>query len=175
MVNLISLVLPYVVLISHAILVFIILAIVLKNYSVINFLGKNTLILAFLLSVLPVLGSLFYSEIMGFEPCVLCWWQRVFLFPLPLILGIAYWKRDNYVINYVIPLVVLSAFVSLYQSYVYLGGGSFLPCTAEGGACSKVYVMALGYISIPVMALTISLYIIVLAWAKKLYDKDSNA
>jgi hypothetical protein len=78
-------------------------------------------------------------------------------------------KSDIRVMDYVTPLAVMSAVLALYQSYVYLGGSSLLPCTAEGGDCSKIYVMAFGYITIPVMSLTISVYLIILSWFKKFY------
>lgn len=170
-------ILPYKVLASHIIFVVLFVALLFRNSwgkTIVSWLGKHAVILAFFLSLSAVIGSLFYSEVAGFEPCVLCWWQRVFIFPLPVILGVALWKKDKSVFKYIVPLVTLSAVVAIYQSYVYLGGSSLLPCTAVGGACSKVYVMAFGYITIPTMSLTISLYVMLLTWAKKIYDKNSN-
>ena len=178
MVENIAVLVPYGALLSHIILGAIILSFIFRNSwsrGIENFLGQRAVLLAFIVSVMAVGGSLFYSEIVGFEPCVLCWWQRAFIFPLPVILGIAIWKGEKNVFQYVVPLVTLSAIIAIYQSYVYLGGLSLLPCTAVGGACSKVYVKEFGYITIPLMSLTISLYILLLAWVRKIYDKNSNA
>lgn len=77
---------------------------------------------------------------------------------------------------YAVPLTLLASIVAAYQSYVFLGGVSILPCTALEGACSKIYVMAFGYITIPFMGLTVALYILLLAWADKIFkNENSNA
>lgn len=172
MIDSISNILPGFVLLSHV--VFILLVGILFTRTdwskqIASWVGQRAILLAFLVSIGAVLGSLFYSNILGFSPCVLCWWQRVFLFPVPVILGIALYKKDDEVMKYVLPLAVISGLLALYQSYVYLGGESVLPCTAEGGECSRIYVMAFGYITIPLMSLTISLYLILLSRFKKLY------
>jgi disulfide bond formation protein DsbB len=168
--NIVATVLPYKVLASHVLLIILLLAFVFRRTwgrEVFSFISKHAILLAFLVSSVAVLGSLFYSEIMGFEPCILCWWQRVLLYPLPIIFGTALWKKDRSPFLYAVPLAVLSAVTALYQSYTSLGGGSILPCTAVGGACSRVYVLAFSYITIPFMSLTIALYILLLAWAHK--------
>ena len=179
MVENISFLLPYLVLISHVVFVFLLLAIIFRNSwgrSIQTFFGKYALLLAFLVSISAVIGSLFYSEVVGFEPCALCWWQRVSLYPLVVIFGMAIWKRTANAFLYAVPLTLLGTLVAAYQSYVSLGGVSLLPCTAIGEACSKIYVIAFGYITIPFMGLTVALYILLLAWANKIYrDENSNA
>jgi disulfide bond formation protein DsbB len=178
MVDLAQNILPYIVLVSHVVLVITFFALVSKDSwgrKIARMVGKWAITLGFLVSFAAALGSLFYSVVVGFEPCVLCWWQRVLLFPLVPIFAIALWKKDNQVFRYVAPLALGGAIIAAYQSYVYLGGGSFLPCTAVGGACSKIYVMAFGYITIPMMSLTISLYILLFAWAHRIYVKDTNS
>lgn len=135
-------------------------------------LGKHAILLACLTALVAIIGSLFYSEIMGFEPCSLCWWQRVFLYPLAIIFWVALWKKAESAFLYALPFALASALLAAYQSYISLGGTSILPCTALGGACSKIYVMAFGYITIPMMSLTVSLYILLLAWADKIYGKN---
>lgn len=179
MIALISLGLPYIVLFSHFVFVFLLLALIFRNswsQSISRWFGKHAVALGFFVALAAVLGSLFYSEMAGFEPCVLCWWQRVFLYPSALILGIAFFKKDKAVFSYVVPLVIISALIAIYQyRSTFLGGASFLSCTNEGGACSKVYVNAFGYITIELMSLTASLFILLFAWAKKIYDKNSNS
>lgn len=177
--------LPALTLVSHAVLVLLFLAVIFRRSwgsRVGIFLGKNALLLGFFISLFSVLGSLFYSEVVGYEPCVLCWWQRVFLYPLVIIFAMAFWRRARNAFLYATPLVFLAGIVALYHSFVSLGGTSVLPCTEVGSACAKVYVLAFGYITIPVMSLTVILYLLLLAWAYKLYkenlaldEKNSNS
>lgn len=177
MVEKIILLIPYLVLASHAIFVVVFFAIMFRSSwggGVQVFVGKNAIAIAWLVSVGALVGSLFYSEIVGYEPCVLCWWQRVFLYPLVIIFGMAIWKKLKEAFIYAIPLSLLGALVAGYHSYVSLGGTSVLPCTAVGGACSKVYVMSFGYISIPLMGVTIALYILFLAWVNKIYKNENS-
>ena len=173
----ITLLLPYIILGSHVLFVILFFSLVFRNSwgrGVQTFLGRHAVPLALLVSLVAVSGSLFYSEIVGFEPCVLCWWQRVFIYPQVIIFATALWKRNSHAFLYSVPLVSLSLILSMYHEYVYMGGQSILPCTALGGACSKIYVMAFGYITIPMMSLTVSLFILLLAWASKIYKNENS-
>ncbi|MDQ3089934.1 MAG: disulfide bond formation protein B [bacterium] len=156
----------YLTLFSHILLVGIILSYIFRNSwgrGIVVFLSKNYLLLGFLVSLLAIIGSLSFSNIVGFDPCVLCWWQRVFIYPLPLLFLVALIKKDRGVYKYAIPLSLVGGIIALYHSYINLGGSSILPCTAEGSACAKLYVFEFGYIIIPLMSLTIALYIITLS------------
>lgn len=167
--------LPYLVLVSHVVFIVLLLALVFRRSwgrEITCWLGKHAVILALIVAMAAVVGSLFYSELIGFEPCVLCWWQRIFLYPLVIVFGMAVWKKAASVFLYAVPLAFAAALIAAYQSYVYLGGDSFLTCTALDGACSKIYVMAFGYITIPMMSLTISLYALLFAWAYKIYRNE---
>jgi len=86
----------------------------------------------------------------------------------------AIWKKAPRAFLYAVPLTLLGALVASYHSYVSLGGASLLPCTAVGEACSKVYVMAFGYVTLPFMGLTVALYILLLAWADKIYKNENR-
>lgn len=177
--NLASLI-PYLVLLSHILLAGFFLALLARKSwgrPVAEFLGERAVWLGLLITTASVLGSLLYSEIIGFEPCVLCWWQRAFLYPVLIIFVVALWKKLDGAFSYAVPLAILAGLVSLYQAYgPALLGESILPCLADEGECAKVYVKAFGYITIPVMSLTVSLYILLLAWANKIFkDENSNA
>jgi len=177
MIEAIRISLPYLALFSHFLLAALfVMAIFRDSFGkpVVNFIGKNSLLLGLLISLGAVLGSLFYSEILGYEACVLCWWQRVFLYPQLILFAIAFWKNDRSVFVYVAPLVSIAGVIALYQSYVYLGGASLLPCTAAEGACSKIYVKEFGYITIPMMSLTVVLYYLLLAWINRLYTNENR-
>src|SRR3989344_9222631 len=64
-----------------------------KKNAYLDFIDTHYLKLGFLLSLFPSLFSLVYSEVVGFLPCYLCWYQRVFMFPLPFIFGAAIWYK----------------------------------------------------------------------------------
>lgn len=166
--------LPYIGVMSHIVLVLLVVsALARKSWGkgVVSWVGERAVLWGFLVSLTAILGSLFYSEIVGYEPCLLCWWQRVFLYPQVLIFATALWAKDKSAFLYSVPLSIVAGVLALYHSYVYMGGESLLPCTALGGACSKIYVMEFGYITIPSLSLTIVLYLLVLAWIYKIYRK----
>lgn len=158
---------------SHVVLSILVLAIILKNTwgkPIIEFVAKHSLQLGLSVALSAVIGSVFYSEIIGFEPCVLCWWQRVLIYPIAVIFIVALSKRLDNAFTYVVPLATLAAIVAFYHAYTNLGGTSILPCTEEGSLCSRLYVMEFGYITIPTMSLTIAVYILVIAWIKRIYE-----
>lgn len=121
----------------------------------------------FIFAFVALAGSLIYSNIVGFPPCDLCWVQRIFIYPQVAIAFVSAWRKEKLAVYYALPLSVLGTIVALYHSYVLWGGGSILPCTAAGGACSKVYVMEYGYVTIPVMALTTFIYLLTVSYIYK--------
>jgi disulfide bond formation protein DsbB len=128
------------------------------------FIHSHIVKVVFWSSLIASVGSLIYSNIIGFPPCDLCWWQRILLYPQVLVAGIAMIKKDKSIIEYIFPMSIIGALVALYQSFVQWGffAGSFLNCTAIGGECAKVYVKEFGYITIPFMSLSIFVYLIAL-------------
>lgn len=100
----------------------------------------------------------------------------MFIYPSFVLFLVAINRRDKNIFNYVLPLSIIAGIIGLYQSYVNLGGSSILPCTAVGSACSKVYVLEFGYITIPMMSLTIAIYLVVISLFGKFYaQNDSNS
>lgn len=117
---------------------------------------------------LAALGSLYYSYIIGFEPCVLCWYQRIFMFPLVFILGLSLWRRDESGTDYALMLGGVGTLIAAYHvSLQFIGSSPFLPCSAEGVSCLKLYVLEFGYISIPVMSLTIFAWVMLVLIARR--------
>ncbi len=117
------------------------------------------------LSTVAVVGSLIYSEVMGFPPCDLCWVIRIFLYPTMPIALLAMWKKDQQALLYIGALSACALVISFYFSLIHWGfNSSVLACTDAGGSCAKVYVNAFGYITIPFMAFASSLYITVVAF-----------
>jgi disulfide bond formation protein DsbB len=133
---------------------------------------SKSLLLAWIAAIIATLGSLYFSEVRHFIPCTLCWYQRIFMYPLAIILGIAIYRNDNSIYRYVLPLsiigMVISAYHTVLQKIPYLQ--QFEMCTT-GVPCSKDYLNWLGFITIPLMAFiaftVITICLVVLAQSKK--------
>ena len=99
-------------------------------------------------------GSLFFSEVMEFPPCVLCWYQRIAMYPLVLIVGTGIAMRDALWKMYSLPLMLAGLAVSIYHNLLYYGviPESITPCK-QGISCTTVQVEWFGFITIPLMAL----------------------
>jgi len=145
-----------------------------SNNFYLDFIDKYFFILAFLIALFSSIFPLIYSEIINFLPCVLCWWQRVFMFPLVFMFGIALWDKDRGVIRYALPLLCAGFLISVYQNFFYyFGGNSNLPCDASGISCYQRLVSEFGgYISIPMMALTAFFALLTLLAVAHFYKKE---
>ncbi|MHB1330573.1 MAG: disulfide bond formation protein B [Minisyncoccota bacterium] len=177
MVNTIQSLLPWGVLLSNIGLVIVFFSLLFNKdwgKTTSRFIGKYAVSLGLLVASAAFFGSLFYSNIVGFPPCELCWWQRIFIYPLLPLFAVAFWKRDGGVFRFAVPLSVIASVVSIYHLFVQMGGNSIIPCSASA-TCDSIYVNAFGYVTIPAMALTVSITILLLSWAKRIYDKNSNA
>lgn len=135
---------------------------------IVEFIKKNALVFAFFISLSATIGSLLYSEVIGFEPCKLCWYQRVFMYPQVFLLGLAFWRRDYGILFYSMILSAIGAIIAAYHYLLQLGVVPSLSCSAIGYsvACSQRFVLQLGYITIPMMAFTAFLVIFLLMMIK---------
>ncbi|GGD63093.1 disulfide oxidoreductase [Paenibacillus nasutitermitis] len=113
-----------------------------------------SLYLSWVVAMVAVGGSLFFSEIMGYEPCKLCWLQRICMYPLIYLLGRASYLNDRKIIGYALPLSILGGCISLYHymEQKVPGFADIMPCTS-GIPCSGDYINWLGFITIPFLAL----------------------
>jgi len=104
---------------------------------------------------------------MEFAPCVLCWYQRIFLFPLVIILAAGLFPFDKNVVKYALPLAIIGWFTAAYHNLLYAGiiPESLQPCT-QGVSCTEEYIELFGFLSIPMLSLlsftTIILFLIIL-------------
>lgn len=110
--------------------------------------------LAWIIALLATVGSLFFSEVMDLPPCVLCWYQRIAMYPLVLIIGVGIIIRDRRMKYYALPLSLIGLAISIYHNLLYYGliPESITPCT-EGVPCNAVQIEWLGFITIPLMGL----------------------
>ena len=109
---------------------------------------------AWAIALLSSLAVLFVGEVMGQAPCDLCWFQRAFMFPLAIILGIAAFKSDRAVVPYGLALAAGGGLIALYHSLLYVGviPAPIVPCTG-GPSCSGES-MAIGGVPLPLPSLT---------------------
>lgn len=116
--------------------------------------GWPLLFLCWIVASTATLGSLFLSDVMGFAPCVLCWYQRIALFPLVLVLGAGLLSFDGGVVKYSLPLAAAGWLVALYHSLLYWGilPKDVQPCTG-GVPCTDRSLELFGFLSIPLMSL----------------------
>ncbi len=107
-----------------------------------------------LVASVGTLGSLFFSEIMDFAPCSLCWYQRIFMYPLVLVLGVGLLPFDPRSVRYALPLALGGWLAALYHTLLYEGviPESAAPCT-KGVSCTEEYIELFGFLSIPALSL----------------------
>src|SRR5690625_6330489 len=115
--------------------------------------SETILLIIWIQALIATLGSLFYSEVMGFTPCELCWVQRIFMYPLVMIYGVAAFKKD---LSIALPGLFLSGIGMFISAYHYLL--QKLPLLEAVGAsfvivsCDTEYVNYFGFITIPFLA-----------------------
>lgn len=117
--------------------------------------SDNLLYLAWIIALLATVGSLFFSEVMDLPPCVLCWYQRIAMYPLVVIIGVGILTNDARMKNYALPVCLIGLAISVYHNLLYYGliPESVAPCV-EGISCTSRQIEWLGFITIPLMALT---------------------
>ena len=131
-------------------------------------LNWTILFICWLIASISTLGSLFFSEIMNFAPCVLCWYQRICLFPLVLILLIGLFSIDKSVIKFALPLALVGWFIALYHNLLYSGiiPESIQPCS-QGVSCTEDYITLFGIFTIPMLSLMAFSTVVVLLFILK--------
>jgi disulfide bond formation protein DsbB len=116
--------------------------------------GPHALVLGFLVAAISVSGSLYFSEAAHFTPCKLCWYQRIAMYPLVPLLGLAAWRRDDGIRPYAATLAALGGVVSTYhvllERFPSLESGA---CDVAN-PCTIIWVRRFGYLTIPTMALS---------------------
>ncbi len=110
--------------------------------------------LAWVIALVATVGSLFFSEVMGLPPCLLCWYQRIAMYPLVVVIGSGIVMRDRRMKYYALPLCLIGLVISLYHNLLYYGlvPESIAPCTA-GISCTSRQIEWLGFVTIPLMGL----------------------
>lgn len=123
--------------------------------------------LSFAVALVATSGSLYYSEIANFKPCELCWYQRIFIYPQVILLGMAWLKKEKYILDYSLITIAIGTIISAYHNYVYYTAKSSAVCSAVA-PCTQQYIVGFGYITVPLLALTSLILMGVLLLSKKI-------
>ncbi len=130
---------------------------------------QYALFISWVVALVAMLGSLYFSEIRQFVPCTMCWYQRICMYPLVLILGIGSFQNDFNVKKIALPLSIIGLLISTwhYLEQKVPGFAEIKPCT-QGVPCSSEYINVFGFITIPFLAGTAFLLIsLILIFTKK--------
>jgi disulfide bond formation protein DsbB len=120
---------------------------------------KNVLYIALTQVIVSLLGSLYFSEFLHFQPCTLCWYQRILMYPLLVILTVGISRKDNDVPYYVLPLSITGVVVAFYQVLLERGIVPEVEVCSVGVPCNTIYINWLGFITIPFLSLVAFLII----------------
>ncbi|MCL5784911.1 MAG: disulfide oxidoreductase [Patescibacteria group bacterium] len=133
---------------------------------------KNILYIALIQALAATLGSLYASEVLKYAPCVLCWYQRVMMYPLVLIITVGILKKDKNLPSYVFPLAIIGGVVAFYQYLLQLGiiPESATPCTF-GVPCTTRYIDFFGFVTFPLLSF---LAFVVIIGSMVIYTKSKT-
>ncbi len=119
-----------------------------------NFFRQYSVILAWATSLVATLGSLYYSNVLNLPPCVLCWYQRIAIYPLVIFLAVAIQQKNKRIHLYVLPLTLIGMAISIYHNLLYYNiiPESLAPCVS-GVSCTTRLLELFGFLTIPTQAL----------------------
>lgn len=136
------------------------------SHAILEITRRFGLWIIFLIAASGTVVSLYYSDIIGYAPCVLCWYQRIAVYPIALLSAVALWKRDRSIVDYLMALATAGGLIAIYHNALDRGTISSAPCAADAVSCTVRYVSEVGgYVTIPMMSLTAFLVIIVIGLA----------
>lgn len=118
-----------------------------------KFVKENSHYFAFLVALTAMCGSLFFSEVLHYPPCVLCWYQRICMYPLVGLLAIGIYFKDKFVYRSVLLLSAIGLLISFYHNLLYykILPESVAPCTA-GVSCTTKFIEYFGFVTIPFLS-----------------------
>jgi disulfide bond formation protein DsbB len=119
-----------------------------------KFIKENLMQFVLVVSAFSIIGSLYFSEIVKFPPCSLCWYQRLFMYPIAIIVSVGLWKKDKNLAYFVLPFSIIGLIISAYHNLLYYGfiSEAFQPCTI-GASCTQRQLDLFGFVTIPILSL----------------------
>ena len=154
---------------SQILSVLVLLMIIFRTKSIVfqkmgAFLKKHAMWMAFFVALIAMLGSLFYSDILKYEPCVLCWYQRVVMYPNVILLGMALLRKSRDIIPYSAVLSGIGALIAGFHYYLQVRPIQAAFCDAIGYSvsCTESFFLNFGYVTIAMMAFSAFILIFLL-------------
>ncbi len=135
-----------------------------------SFVKSYVLPLALVIALAGMLGSLYFSEVMHLPPCLWCWYQRIALYPLVLIIAVAIATRDSRAWLYALPLSLIGCVMALYHVLLIQGVFTEVAACRVGVSCATIS-WSWGFLTIPVLSLLAFISISVLLWVFKKYNR----
>lgn len=121
---------------------------------------------AFLVTVFSAAMSQIHSLVYGLPPCDLCWWQRILFYPLIVIFGLVLWRRTaervRLAVETALVLSTIGLLIALYHHVLQMYPSGGLPCPSQGVSCAQIFFLEFGYITYPMMGITLFAFLIVL-------------
>ncbi|WP_255299582.1 disulfide oxidoreductase [Bacillus wiedmannii] len=135
---------------------------------------KFHIAIAWMIATSAMLISLVFSEWMKLPPCDLCWYQRMAMYPLVLILGIGMYRKDSNVSTYAFPFACIGLIIAVYQIAIQTFPTNEMKICSVGVSCTEDYLNLFGFISIPMLSFVGFLAIIILLYVKSHKDKEEQ-
>ncbi len=144
----------------------------------IEIIKKNALYLAWAGALIAMLGSLYFSEVADFPPCVLCWYQRITMYPLVVIVGLAIYKKSREMLLPAFVLAGIGWLISVYHNLLYyeILPEAAAPCVA-GISCTTKFIEWFGFVTIPLLAFagfTSFLILLIIHWRSTNPEGENN-
>lgn len=137
-----------------------------------SFIKKYILYIGWAQSIIAMGGSLFFSEILKYPPCVLCWYQRIAVYPMVILFAVAIYRKSREIFYYAMPILVIGWIISLYHNLLYFKilPESVAPCSM-GVSCTTKYIEYFGFITIPFLCFVALTVMIICLIIDKKYNK----
>lgn len=144
-----------------------------KNNRLLSFVAKYTLPLGFFITLIGMLMSLYYSEVLGIIPCVLCWYQRIFMYSQVFLFGYAWYKKDRNIIPYTFMLSIVGFVIAVYHHMLQIGYNIYKPCSTSPFAvdCAKPTFVEFGFVTFPFLAMVLFGAVILVILSANLVQK----
>lgn len=141
-----------------------------------KFIQKNVLYVAFGQAFVAMMTSLYFSEVMKLPPCLLCWYQRIAMYPLVVILLVGFVEKDAKVVRYALPFSLAGLGISIYHNLLYYGiiPESLAPCTL-GVSCTTKFFEWFGFVTIPFLSFLAFMIITICLIIAATYKKEPNS
>lgn len=135
-----------------------------KTSRLLNFISDYILPFGFAITGVGMIMSLYYSEVLGIIPCVLCWYQRIFMYSQVFLFGYAWYRKDRNILPYTLLLSIVGFVIAVYHHALQIGYDIYKPCSTSPFAvdCAKPTFIEFGFVTFPFLAIVLFGFVIVI-------------